>query len=320
MPPEGLEDPATERDARAFHRNLLIVGSAHVAVLLLLFLFSKWQPRPTATQIMWLDGGAGGGAEETQPHEAQSAETESSAPDVQPPTPPVPDVPSPPEERPAPSELPLPRATPPITPLPATPKPATPKPATTPRASPPESPKPKPTKPARTSPSPSAARKSNATAKPKSPAVAAKSTPGSHDAERASANASPSPAKSGQHSSAAADAGSGAGAGKTGSGSGAGTNEFAWYYEMLDDRFTSRWEQPLSIVRSTQQFVTTLKIRINKDGAIVLREIANSSGNPVMDESVLAAARKVLVVDPLPAGLGGESFEVNINFKLDQGQ
>ena len=115
------------------------------------------------------------------------------------------------------------------------------------------------------------------------------------------------------------NAGSGKGSGKAGGGTGSGTNEFAWYYEMLDDRFTSRWEQPLSIVRSSQQFVTTLKIRINKDGTIVSREIANSSGNPVMDESVLAAARKVPVVDPLPAGLGGESFDVNINFALDQG-
>jgi len=115
--------------------------------------------------------------------------------------------------------------------------------------------------------------------------------------------------------------GSGAGTGKgTGRGTGAGNNQFTWYYEMLDDRFTNRWQQPLSIVRSTQDFVTTLKIRINKDGTIAAREIANSSGNPIMDESVLEAARKVVAVDPLPAGLGGDSFEVNINFKLDQGQ
>jgi len=47
----------------------------------------------------------------------------------------------------------------------------------------------------------------------------------------------------------------------------------------------------------------------------------NASGNTVMDDSVLAAAQKVLGNDPLPAGLGnGEFFEININFKLDQGQ
>jgi hypothetical protein len=45
------------------------------------------------------------------------------------------------------------------------------------------------------------------------------------------------------------------------------------------------------------------------------------SGNTVMDDSVMAAAQKVLEIDPPPTGLGtGEFFEININFKLDQGQ
>ena len=90
---------------------------------------------------------------------------------------------------------------------------------------------------------------------------------------------------------------------------------------MIHDRFHARWEQPTSIVRSSQDFITTLKIRIRKDGTISEREIVNASGNTVMDDSVLAAAQKVLEIDPLPAGLGnGEFFEININFKLDQGQ
>ena len=37
---------------------------------------------------------------------------------------------------------------------------------------------------------------------------------------------------------------------------------------MLHDRFHNRWEQPTSIVRASQDFVTTLKIRIAKDGSI----------------------------------------------------
>lgn len=87
---------------------------------------------------------------------------------------------------------------------------------------------------------------------------------------------------------------------------------------MLHDRLHNRWDQPTSIVRSTQEFVTTLKLKIGKDGTILAREIAHSSGNTVLDDSVLAAATKVSAVDPLPAGLGGETFEININFKLDQ--
>lgn len=90
---------------------------------------------------------------------------------------------------------------------------------------------------------------------------------------------------------------------------------------MLHDRFHNRWEQPTSIVRAGADFVTTLKIRIAKDGTISHREIVNASGNPVMDDSVLTAANKVQQIDPLPSGLGdGEFLEIKVNFKLDQGQ
>jgi TonB family protein len=106
--------------------------------------------------------------------------------------------------------------------------------------------------------------------------------------------------------------------GKTGGG-GSGASEFGWYYEMLHDRFHTRWQQPTSIVRSDQDFVTTLKIRIAKDGSISGREIVTTSGNQLMDASVLAAAEQVAMVEPLPAGLGtGEAFEIKINFKLDR--
>jgi len=62
---------------------------------------------------------------------------------------------------------------------------------------------------------------------------------------------------------------------------------------MIRDRFHSLWEQPKSVVRSNQDFVTTLKIKIRKDGTILSREIVNSSGNPTMDETVQTAADKV---------------------------
>jgi TonB family protein len=89
---------------------------------------------------------------------------------------------------------------------------------------------------------------------------------------------------------------------------------------MLRERFTNRWNQPMSVVRTGKDLITTIKIRINKDGAITSRELVNSSGSSVVDESVMEAARKVIAVDPLPTGLGGEFYEVKIDFKLDQGQ
>jgi TonB family protein len=89
---------------------------------------------------------------------------------------------------------------------------------------------------------------------------------------------------------------------------------------MLRERFTNRWNQPMSVVRTGRDLITTVKIRISKDGTITSRELVNSSGNSVVDDSVMEAAQKVVAVDPLPNGLGGEFYEVKIDFKLDQGQ
>jgi TonB family protein len=64
--------------------------------------------------------------------------------------------------------------------------------------------------------------------------------------------------------------------------------------------------------------VATVRIRIEKDGKVSSVEIVKSSNNPVMDESVLAAAKRVTQIDPLPAGLGsGGAYTVNINFELE---
>ena len=87
---------------------------------------------------------------------------------------------------------------------------------------------------------------------------------------------------------------------------------------MIRDRFHSRWEQPKSVVRSNQDFVTTLKIRIRRDGTILSREIVNSSGNRTMDDTVRSAANKVVRIDPLPDGIQSDPYEVKIQFKLDQ--
>lgn len=61
-----------------------------------------------------------------------------------------------------------------------------------------------------------------------------------------------------------------------------------------------------------------MRIRIERDGRISSAEIVRGSGNPVMDESVLAAAKRVAQIDPVPGGLGGkEAYTVNINFELE---
>ena len=329
------------REVHAFRRNLCFVGTAHLLLLCVLFAIGKWQPRVKPAQVIWLDGGGlPGPTASTASDASNEADASRSSPVPEPdpePAPQIPlDPPLPAPAEPSPSEIVLPRSTPAVTPRLETPRPATPKPAT-PKPSTPRPITPKPNTPKPITPKPSTPRPTTATSpKPKSSSPTPKTNAEKKPTD--SANATPKQVKQAANTrkekGAAADttvatngagqsgtsAAGGSGTGKSGSGPGGNANEFAWYYEMLDDRFTSRWEQPLSIVRSTQQFVTTLKIRITKDGTIALREIANSSGNPLMDESVMNAARKVLAVDPLPAGLGNDSFDVNINFKLDQEQ
>ncbi len=287
---------------RQFRRNFALVAALHLVLLAGLFVFGKLQPRPHPPEILWLDGGSlgGGGAPETP-------EPEATPPDPAP-------KPEPEPEPPAVSEIILPKATPeptpkpkPATPKPATPKPDTPKPAT-PKPTPKATPKPTP----KSSPKPDAGEKPKAT-----PSDKPKASPGPRktDSAKSEGAAGQGPKSKG----AGTGIGSGKGAGHEGGG--ARANEFSWYFTMLHDRFHARWEQPTSIVRTGADYVTTLKLRIGKDGTILNREIVNGSGNSAMDESVLAAAGKVTQVDPLPAGLGtGDHFEVKIEFKLDQGQ
>ena len=97
----------------------------------------------------------------------------------------------------------------------------------------------------------------------------------------------------------------------------AGRANFGWYHEMIHYRFFGLWEQPTSMVGSAK-FTTTLKITIAGNGRISSFSVLRSSGNVVMDESVLAAASRVSRIDAPPKDLvSGGSYTVNINFELD---
>lgn len=312
---------------RSFQRHIVIVALAHVVLVVGLYLFSMFGKRPEVPQVLWLDGGSIGGGDITG-EAAPAPEPAAPEPEPEPPPPPKreepkPEIPPPPPPEPvAPSEIVTPQATPVPTPLPATPtptpKPATPKPETPKPATPKPTPKkttPKPTpKPSTPKSTPRKSTAATPKAKSSSSAEKPKSTPAGGKTEGSSAARSGAAATGGN----GPGTGNGKGPGKAGSGSGA--SEFGWYFAMIHDRFHNRWEQPTSIIRGAQDFVTTLKLRISKDGTILGREIVRSSGDTIMDQSVMAAAEHVQQIDPLPAGLGdGSVFEVNVAFKLDQG-
>ena len=96
-----------------------------------------------------------------------------------------------------------------------------------------------------------------------------------------------------------------------------GSEQFRWYHELIHDRFFSQWEQPTSIFEQNKTLVCTVKIRILNDGTISSADIVHSSGNPIMDTSVLAALQRVTSIDPLPGGLvARDGYTVKINFEL----
>jgi len=297
------------RDAR-FWRNVTIVGLIHLAILLGLFWWSR-SPRSPAKDILWMEGGAGApkaAGSEAAPPTPEAAEVEATPEaTIEQPTP---------ETRPtAKSEIEIPSPTVAVTPSP-TPTP-TPKPTATPTPTPKPTPKPSPTPKKKATPKPKSTPNDEETetvkkAEEKKASAKAKEKEGEAEegADEKSAKKASAAGKGGDtHAK-----GSGGSGGK-GSGAG-GTSEFGWYGNMLHDRFYSEWVQPTSVVHSAKLTVL-LRIRIQKDGRISDYSISKSSGNPVVDDSVTAAAARVKQVDPLPAGLGDEYYDVNINFELE---
>jgi TonB family protein len=315
------------RDAR-FWRNVTIVGLIHLVILFGLLWWSRARPR-VPKDVVWMEGGAGAstpaGAEtpplatpEAMPVETPEEVKEKPTSEVAPTAKSEIEIPSPTASAtPTPTPTPTPTATPKATPMPTakpTPKPtprSTPKPTPRRKSTPSPTPKkatPKPTPDEEAEKATKEVEKKKAIAK----AALAKEKSGKSDEETAEKPAKKTTA--GGDSEEAKTKGSG---GSSGKGSGAGAaSDVGWYGNMLHDRFYSEWVQPTSVVHSARLSVL-LRIRIQKDGRISEYSIAKSSGNPVVDDSVRAAAARVKQVDPLPSGLGADYYDVNINFELN---
>ena len=102
-----------------------------------------------------------------------------------------------------------------------------------------------------------------------------------------------------------------------GNGADAGTVDA--YHSLIHDRLYSQWEQPASIpTEHMREFAAILRITILRDGSIGAFSLAKPSGNPIMDQSVLEAARKVIKIAPVPEGMGAASgYTILINFTVN---
>jgi len=330
------------KDVR-FWRNVAVIGIAHIALVTGLIHWSH-QTKPAPSQsIVWMSGGDGesGAAPADTPVEIpRPASTKSPTPVPEPET--APEAESE-EQEPVlltaakseiqlPATTPAPSSTPALTPKPspvveATPKPPKPKP--TPKPTPKGTAKPKPKPKATPTPkklvlakaspkrSPQAtpmredevAQEGDAPAEKEKPAKAAvvekPKTPNNDAVPKKTVAAVTGNGK-----------GTSPGAGGH-AGGGGGESQFGWYGNMLHDRFHGEWDQPTSEMTAGSKVSVLVKIRIEKDGRVSNFEIVKPSGNPAIDQSVAAVAKRVTQVDPLPAGLGnGEHYDVKINFEL----
>ena len=299
------------KDSR-FWRNVTLIALAHVALVAGLIRWSvEARISSNAQSVVWL-GDAGGASAATEP---TTAEPPQPAKLSRSPAPRLPKSDEAEKQEPlltaAKSEIELPTPTPTST---STPKPtATPTPK--PKATPKQAPKP--------TPKPTLKKPVSAKASPKAKSSSTKSA---EKAKQADANAEKkkiakaASAKNG--SSSQNGTGKGSSAGKGGhAGGGKSASEFAWYGNMLHDRFYSAWIQPTTTVASGARISTLVKVRIEKDGRVSSFEIIKPSENIVVNESVAAIAKRVTQVDPVPSGLGnGDHYDVKINFELNTDQ
>ena len=287
------------RDGR-FWRNIVLIALAHIALVAGLIRWNLAARASNPDSIVWL-GAAG------EPETEASPPAERVTPLVSP-KPQNDDKTE--EEKPmvttAKSEIELPSPTPKPTAT-ATPRPkptatAVPKPKATPKPIP--KPTPKKILLAKASSKPSPKEKSNST-KSDEKSVKNEKSPTAKTAS-ASQNGSGKTGSTGKGGSA---------------GGGSSASEFAWYGNMLHDRFYSAWIQPTTSVPSGSKISTLVKVRIEKDGRVSKFEIIKASANVVVNESVATIAKRVTEVDAPPTGLiKGDHYDVKINFELNNEQ
>jgi protein TonB len=92
-------------------------------------------------------------------------------------------------------------------------------------------------------------------------------------------------------------------------------DDLQWYYRLVYQALYDAWQQPGMLSRSAG-LTTTVLIRVQRDGTISQRSLLRSSGNSIMDQSVMDAVRSVTRLQPLPPAWGGLHKDISIDFLL----
>lgn len=101
----------------------------------------------------------------------------------------------------------------------------------------------------------------------------------------------------------------------TGSGSGEAT-PYGWYLAQVRAIMYDAWAQP-SALASKRGLVTRVLVRVRQDGQIVQKKMVDTSGNGLMDTSVMTAMESVNELPELPFGFGGAYKDITIDFELE---
>lgn len=104
---------------------------------------------------------------------------------------------------------------------------------------------------------------------------------------------------------------------KNGVPGGVGQGSANWeYFRQVHDVLYQAWDQPDSAL--DKKLMTTVALRVARDGSIADASVRVGSGNKSMDASVLAAVRKVPRLDPPPDVLmRGEYAVITVNFQAE---
>ncbi|MDD5676522.1 MAG: TonB family protein [Kiritimatiellae bacterium] len=102
-----------------------------------------------------------------------------------------------------------------------------------------------------------------------------------------------------------------------GSGSGAGeATPYGWYLAQVRAVMYNAWQQP-SALAGKRGLVTSVLVRVRQDGRIIQKKMTDSSGNGLMDTSVMTAVESVNALPELPFGFGGAYKDITIYFELE---
>jgi TonB family protein len=99
-------------------------------------------------------------------------------------------------------------------------------------------------------------------------------------------------------------------------GSGGQFSDLGLYYAIVQQAMYSAWQQPSSVAKG---LTAEVALQVARNGAVVQHRLSRSSGNSMMDASVMRAVESVPRLKPLPPEIGGPQLDVTVEFVVGDG-